>query len=704
MTEYVLRLRSYGRSRAAWALTVLAAVCFFVATAGAAHANALPREIGVLVEQLPHVTSVMISARFDELDVTPSIGQVWYDGANYVVDVDFGSTGGAPGDEGWLLWTTIGRPEVGTHTLSVRHAGLGQILVSQLFETLPVGPLASSGSVDLSMFQMLGGYEFDPVGPEVYPALRAWIPADTRPWSSYGSAAAASIQAQPVPSPSPSPVPQPIGGCPDYPLSWRFVVANNGARDITDLAFDLSPPAGVALAPSSFASGVLAAGDSVAFETGVGASGSQGMRTIGYQLTYTGPGGLSSSISGDFPVAVASCSSSADPGQDRAHVSGRAPLAVRPGSSTFTWTTRTWDWAGEVNEYLPTEDDYFAGNLNIPPDELSGYVGVPTVIVQSIGGAVIGGVGKATFDLVAEGETSVGGVLAGAAAGAVVADIGPAIKVGQAVVKGVKAVGGFFKKLFSGPETLGYGPALVFEDLYYPEGRIDATLLDGTTESYKFTGRGDPIPGSPFGSTVNPTAALAAPHAASCAAGPDLKNDAAEIETLAWSWARGEDRSGCGVPDESALLEAVDAWAAGARATWRPAGAGRPASVRPALSSLLEPAAAMVAPGGTMVVRQRVEVVRGGPGVLFDPGLPAGWKIAPMERGGALFQRHGGRFLWLDLPAGAHDLVYKVGVPDVTPPGEYRLAGRFFDSAGTLLELPPGVVTVAGSPPPIPER
>lgn len=701
MTEHHSSAGSRSGSRTACVLIALAVACFRLAGAGAEAAprSAVPREIGVLVEQLPHVTSVMISTRFDEHGIAPSIGQVWHDGSNYVVDLDFQSTGGPPGDDGWLLWTTIGRPEVGTHTLSVRHSGLGQILISQLFVTLPVGPLASSGNVDLSMYQTLGDFDFDPVGPEVYPSLRAWIPANTQQWAGHRPAVSATL-----PPAQPAPAPQPIGGCPDYPLGWRFVVTNNGQRPVTDVGLGLLQPAGVALVPSSFQVGLLAAGESVAFETDVSASGSQGMRAVGYQLSFRDSAGLTRSINGDFPVAVASCSSSADPSQDRAQVSGSAPRAVRPGSASFSWTSSAWDWAGAVNEYLPTEDVYFVNNLNIPPEELSGNVGVPTVIVQSIGGAVIGGVGKATFDLVSEGETSVGGVLAGAAAGAVVADIGPALKVGQAVVKGIKAVGGFFKKLFSGPETLGFSPSLVFEDLYFPEGRIDATLLDGTIESYNFIGRGDPVPGSSFGSTVSLTSSLETPHVASCAAGPDLKLDGDEVEMLAWSWARGENRSGCGVPDEASLLEAIDLWASGARATWRPAGAGRPASARPEVSAFPEPAAATATPGTTIVVRQRVTVARGGRGVLFDPGLPEGWKIAPMERGDALFQRFGGRFLWLDLQTGGHDLVYKVGVPDVTPTGEYWLAGRFLDSSGTLFELAPTVVSVAGEPPPIPRR
>ncbi len=690
-------------------MTLLMALgCIAVFTTSARAVPAQPSEIGVLIEQLPHVTSVMVSSRFAEEGIQPSIGQVWYDGTDYIVDIDFQSTGGPRGDEGWVVWTTLGIPEVGQHTLSVRHASLGTLLVSQSFETLEVGPLAEKLGVELSFFQMLGSYDFDALGPEIYPSVRSVVPGPSKfiaqakaatPTIGGISITPGGVGIQPI---SPDLLAQ---DCPDYPLRWRFEFKNVGNVDLASVTMDLSPPSALQLSQTSFITSLVQAGGSVNFETDVKAiGGAPSLKNVTYDLSWSDVNGNSDSLSGELPVSIARCSSYAKSGQDRSTASGSQPLAIRPGNSSYSWNFENWDWAGSVGEFLPTEDQYTFGNLNIPPEELQGNVGVPTVIIQSAGGAVIGAVGKATFDLVSEGETSVRGVLAGAAAGAIVADIGPAIKVGKALVKGIKAVGGFFKKLFSGPETLKFGQTVVFEDLFYIDGQIDATLLDGTTESYRFIGRGDPIPGSPFGSTVTLVSKLAVPHFASCSSGPNLLLDDPEMDAAARIWARGETTGGCGVPKDAALFDSITAWATNSRTT------AVAAQRRPSLDSVdlrgsaFGSEALAASPGGTFEVRLRVKADVPVQGLLAALEIPEGWKERPLDRAGAFYQRRGSKLLWLQFSEEGVEVTYKIGVADEAQPGTYTLGGRLTTASGESFEIAPVEVEVAGRRPYVPSR
>lgn len=90
--------------------------------------------------------------------------------------------------------------------------------------------------------------------------------------------------------------------------------------------------------------------------------------------------------------------------------------------------------------------------------------------------------------------------------------------------------------------------------------------------------------------------------------------------------------------------------------------------------------------GGSFKVKVVIEAQQTVNGLALDEDLPEGWKVSPIENGGASYKETGTQWIFTEvIPAGEiRTILYEVAIPNLEVPRGFKLEGRVLSASPSL--------------------
>jgi len=240
--------------------------------------HVMPEYVDVEIQQTPYTVMVAIVASFNETGIRMDLVDVALDKyGNYTAFVNITRVSGpTAGSFNVSVWTTLGIPNVGNHTLFVKEIFLGT-LVESVFNVVPVGMLFSNNGIVAYLYTYMNYTEAEmkSVPPGLYNYTRFLVN-----------------------STSPSAV------TPGVTMGIRL--DNTLTTNLTNVSLGLSPPLGIDfdVSPRNWTYGTLDPSSSeIGFFNITTTDVSVGRYNITYTLNYTNTG-EPQNITGVIPVGV----------------------------------------------------------------------------------------------------------------------------------------------------------------------------------------------------------------------------------------------------------------------------------------------------------------------------------------------------------------------------------------------------------------